>query len=187
AQQHQLRPLQHRAELRPVDRQRVPGHQRQRGGRRHPRIGVHAAVHVQPRHGIDHPGVRPGQRRSQVAAMPARSPTGSGLAALVAVAGLAAPRAAASHTITWDKSSLMIDGQRTFLWSGEFHPFRLPSPSLWRDVLQKLKANGYNAVSIYFDWGYHSAQQGVYDFTGVRDMDQALTLAQEAGLYVIAR
>src|SRR5215831_18193567 len=94
---------------------------------------------------------------------------------------------AATHAITWDRYSLMIDGQRVFVWSGEFHPFRLPSPSLWRDVLQKLKANGYSAVSMYFDWGYHSARQGVYDFTGVRDMDQALSLAQEAGLYVIAR
>lgn len=94
---------------------------------------------------------------------------------------------ATAHTITWDPYSLMIDGQRVFVWSGEFHPFRLPSPSLWRDVLQKLKANGYNAVSMYFDWGYHSPGRGVYDFTGVRDMDQALSLAQEAGLYVIAR
>jgi beta-galactosidase GanA len=107
----------------------------------------------------------------------------------VALAVLAAPTpaAAASHTITWDRYSLMIDGQRTFVWSGEFHPFRLPSPSLWRDELQKLKAHGYNAVSIYFDWGYHSPARGVYDFTGVRDMDQVLALAQEAGLYVIAR
>src|ERR1051325_8389649 len=94
---------------------------------------------------------------------------------------------AATHTITWDPYSLMIDGQRVFVWSGEFHPFRLPSPSLWRDVLQKLKANGYSAVSMYFDWGYHSPRRGVYDFTGVRDMDQALSLAQEVGLYVIAR
>ena len=73
------------------------------------------------------------------------------------------------------------------MWSGEFHPFRLPSPSLWLDALQKLKAHGYNAVSIYFDWGYHSPARGVYDFTGVRDMDQVLALAQAAGLYVIAR
>lgn len=76
------------------------------------------------------------------------------LTALVLVAALAAarPASAASHTITWDQYSLMIDGQRVFVWSGEFHPFRLPSPSLWRDVLQKLKASGYNAVSLYFDW-----------------------------------
>ena len=62
-------------------------------------------------------------------------------------------------------------------WSGEFHPFRLPSPDLWRDVLQKMKASGFNTVSIYFDWGYHSPKQGVYDFTGVRDMDRLLDMA----------
>jgi beta-galactosidase GanA len=98
-----------------------------------------------------------------------------------------AAAAATTHTITWDKYSLMLDGTRTFIWSGEFHPFRLPSPSLWRDILQKMKASGYNAVSIYFDWGYHSAKSGVYDFTGVRDMGQLLDIAQEVGLYVIAR
>jgi beta-galactosidase GanA len=92
-----------------------------------------------------------------------------------------------SHTISFDPYSLSIDGKRTFIWSGEFHPFRVPSPDLWRDVLQKMKASGYNAVSIYFDWAYHSPKPGVYDFTGVRDMDKLLTIAQEVGLYVIAR
>ena len=91
------------------------------------------------------------------------------------------------HTITFDKYSLMIDGQRTFVWSGEFDAFRLPSPSLWRDILEKMKSNGYNAVTIYFDWGYHSPAPGVYDFTGVRDMDELLDMADQAGIYVIAR
>ncbi len=99
------------------------------------------------------------------------------------------PRAStvASHTISFDKYSLLLDGRRTFIWSGEFHPFRLPSPSLWRDVLQKMKAEGYVAVSIYFDWGYHSPKPGVYDFTGIRNMDELLDIAQQVGLYVIAR
>src|SRR5690348_8247059 len=96
-------------------------------------------------------------------------------------------QAAGKHSVTFDKYSLKLDGNRTWIWSGEFHPFRLPSPDLWRDVLQKMKASGYNAVSIYFDWGYHSSKQGVYDFSGVRDMDRALSIAQEVGLYVIAR
>src|SRR5262245_31178780 len=68
------------------------------------------------------------------------------LAVTMTVGAPPAPATAATHTITWDRYSLLVDGQRTVLWSGEFHPFRLPSPSLWRDVLQKLKANGYNAV-----------------------------------------
>jgi len=91
------------------------------------------------------------------------------------------------HTITFDKYSLMIDGQRTFIQSGEFDAFRLPSPSLWRDILEKMKSNGYNAVTIYFDWGYHSPAPGVYDFTGVRDMDELLSIADQVGIYVIAR
>lgn len=92
-----------------------------------------------------------------------------------------------SHKVTWDEKSLKLDGERLAVWSGEFHYWRLPSPDQWRDVLQKLKASGFNAVSLYFFWGYHSSRPGSYDFSGVRDIDRLLTMAEEEGLYVIAR
>src|SRR3954447_26234114 len=113
--------------------------------------------------------------------------TGQAASAATATDGEAGVSAQASHTVTFDKYSLMIDGKRTYIWSGEFHYFRLPSQDLWRDVLQKMKAEGYNAVSIYFDWAYHSPKQGDYDFTGIRDVNKLLDIAQEAGIYVIAR
>ncbi|MER6443411.1 beta-galactosidase [Streptomyces sp. NPDC001185] len=91
------------------------------------------------------------------------------------------------HKVTLDGYSFLVDGRRTYLWSGEFHYFRLPSPDLWRDIFQKMKAAGFNSTSLYFDWDYHSPKPGVYDFTGVRDVDRLLDMAQEAGLYVIAR
>ncbi|MEU6222958.1 beta-galactosidase [Streptomyces sp. NPDC047042] len=91
------------------------------------------------------------------------------------------------HTVGFDRYSLLVDGRRLVLWSGEMHPFRLPSPSLWRDVLQKMRAHGYNAVSIYVAWNYHSPAPGQYDFTGVRDLDLFLRQAAETGLYVILR
>ncbi len=81
----------------------------------------------------------------------------------------------------------MVDGQRVFIYSGSLHPFRLPSPSLWPDVLQKMKAAGFNTVTSYFDWGYASPRPGVYDFSGIRDVDLYLADAAKAGLYVIAR
>lgn len=109
------------------------------------------------------------------------------VALLSAVAPKADAQRTSTHSITFDSHSLLIDERRVFVWAGEMHPFRLPSPSLWRDVLQKMKATGYNAVSIYFDWGYHTPKQGVYDFTGIRDMEQVLKIAEEVGLYVIAR
>lgn len=108
-------------------------------------------------------------------------------ALLLAAAPAHAAQAGDSHRITWDSHSLLIDGQRQFIWGGEMHPFRLPSPSLWRDVLEKMKASGYNTVAFYFDWGYHSPKQGVYDFSGIRDLDRLLRMADDVGLYVIAR
>ncbi|MEC3998244.1 beta-galactosidase [Actinacidiphila sp. DG2A-62] len=92
-----------------------------------------------------------------------------------------------AHTVSYDGYSYLIDGKRVYLWSGEFHYFRLPSQDLWYDVLQKMKAAGFNAVSLYFDWGYHSPAPGVYDFTGVRDVDKLLDMADRLGIYVIAR
>ncbi|MEU6254203.1 beta-galactosidase [Streptomyces sp. NPDC047043] len=91
------------------------------------------------------------------------------------------------HTIGFDRYSLLVDGRRLVIWSGEMHPFRLPSPALWRDVLQKMRAHGYNAVSIYVSWNYHSPAPQQYDFTGIRDLDLFLRMAAETGLYVILR
>lgn len=49
--------------------------------------------------------------------------------------------------VTWDKYSLSVKGERVFVFSGEFHYQRLPVPELWLDVFQKLRSNGFNAVS----------------------------------------
>ncbi len=89
--------------------------------------------------------------------------------------------------IQYDRYSLIINGQRTFLRSGAMHYFRLPSQTLWEDRLFKLKAAGYNAVDLYFCWDYHSPEPGVYDFTGIRDVRRLLEMTRELGLYVIAR
>ncbi|WP_333574321.1 glycoside hydrolase family 35 protein [Sphingomonas sp.] len=115
------------------------------------------------------------------------------LAALPAAAQEAKPTANLAAPVktfgrvSFDARSLMIDGKRTVIWSSEMHAFRLPSPDLWRDVLQKMKASGFNTVAFYFDWGFHSPKRGVYDFSGIRDIDRLLTMAEEEGLYVITR
>lgn len=57
-----------------------------------------------------------------------------------------------------------------------------------QDIFQKFKANGFNTVSIYFFWTYHSASEGVYDFTtSGKNVQKVLDYAKDAGLYVIAR
>ncbi|WP_406128738.1 beta-galactosidase [Streptomyces canus] len=116
-------------------------------------------------------------------ALTAMSLTGAG----VVTPAQAEQQTPARHTVTYDQYSVQVDGKPLYLWGAEFHYFRLPSPDAWRDVLQKIKAGGFNAVSLYFDWGYHSSKPGSYDFTGTRDVERLLDEAERAGLYVIAR
>lgn len=96
-------------------------------------------------------------------------------------------QAPSGHKVTWDVHSLLVDGHRILLFSGEFHYWRLPARDQWADRLTKMKAAGLNAVSIYFNWQYHSNAPGQYDFSGVRDIDYLLRLTERLGLYVIAR
>ncbi|KAJ1029228.1 hypothetical protein NDA18_002575 [Ustilago nuda] len=65
------------------------------------------------------------------------------------------PLASNNSAIVFDKYSLALAGgqQRLFILAAEFHPWRLPVPSLWRDVIQKIKAAGFNTASIYTHWG----------------------------------
>ena len=140
-------------------------------------------------YGIDPLAVRGGRRfvmRSFAGVLVLAALVATGLCWTSRAVAATTPTAGA-HTVTYDGYSFKVDGRRTYLWSGEFHYFRLPSPGLWRDIFQKMRAAGFNTTSLYFDWGYHSPRPGVYDFSGVRDVDKVLDLAQEAGLYVIAR
>ena len=89
--------------------------------------------------------------------------------------------------ISFDKYSLIIDGKRVFIKSGAFHYFRTPGEKMAQDRFLKMKAGGYNAVDIYFNWNYHSAKPDEYDFTGIKDVRKVLKAAKDAGLYVIAR
>jgi len=95
-----------------------------------------------------------------------------------------------TNTVTWDPQSLSILGQRVFILSAEIHPWRQPNPNLWRDIFQKVKANGFNTVSFYVNWALHyptpnsapDFQEGTY-----RDLQRFIDEAKAAGLWLIAR
>ncbi|KAI1417373.1 glycoside hydrolase family 35 protein [Hypoxylon sp. FL1857] len=89
--------------------------------------------------------------------------------------------------VTWDQYSMIIRGERMFVFSGEFHPWRLPSPGLWLDIFQKIKALGFNAVSFYTYWGLVEGTRGQVRFDGVFALDEFFKAAAEAGIYLIAR
>ncbi len=98
-----------------------------------------------------------------------------------------------TDVVTWDPHSLSIQGQRVFILSAEFHPWRLPNPDLWADVFQKIHANGFNTVSFYVDWALHfptpETNNGTGDFQvgTYRDIQRFIDEAKNAGLWLIAR
>ncbi|EED13499.1 beta-galactosidase, putative [Talaromyces stipitatus ATCC 10500] len=89
--------------------------------------------------------------------------------------------------VTWDENSILVHGERVLLLSGEFHPFRLPSPDLWLDIFQKVRALGFSAVSFYLDWALLEGEPGHIRIDGVFKLDKFFSSAEEAGIYLIAR
>ncbi|TRM62987.1 glycoside hydrolase superfamily [Schizophyllum amplum] len=106
-----------------------------------------------------------------------------------------APRTDDGYTsqVSWDGYSFSIQTpsqdtpQRVFIQSGEMHTWRLPVPTLWRDIVQKAKAAGLNCISIYFHWALTNPKEGVVDMEGINDIQPLFDYAKEAGLWVIAR
>ena len=90
--------------------------------------------------------------------------------------------------ITFDKLAYRIDGQPTYLYSGEFHYFRVPKAD-WRRRMQLFKEAGGNCIATYVPWLIHEPSEGDVRFGDVsyRDLEGFLQTAQEEGLYVIAR
>lgn len=91
-------------------------------------------------------------------------------------------------TVQWDHYSLIVNGDRVFSFSGEFHPFRIPVPEIWKDLLEKIKAMGMNTMSFYNHWGFHAPFSDTLDFkTGAHDLARLYEYSKDTGLFVSAR
>ena len=89
-------------------------------------------------------------------------------------------------TFTYDGSHFLMNGETYTILSGAMHYFRIPRP-YWRDRLTKLKECGFNTVETYTCWNLHEPQEGVFDFSGMLDLESYIDLAAELGLNVILR
>ncbi|HXM07561.1 MAG TPA: beta-galactosidase, partial [Candidatus Acidoferrum sp.] len=77
-----------------------------------------------------------------------------------------------------------MDGRPGPASAARFHYWQWPTPSAWPLVLHRLHSDGYDAVVVDLDWGYHSARPGTYDFSGIRDLDTVFEDAAREHLYV---
>lgn len=84
------------------------------------------------------------------------------------------------------KNGFRRDGKPWIPVSGEFHYVRY-NQEQWDRELAKIRAGGVDVVATYVFWNHHENPEGVWDWTGRRDLRRFLQLAQKNGLKVWLR
>ncbi len=95
---------------------------------------------------------------------------------------------AADHIpdVKWDRHSLIIDGRRVTPVMGEVHYSRIPAEE-WAEEVQKMKDGGVTIIAAYVFWNHIEEQEGVFDWSGQRDLRRFLDVCKEAGMPVVLR
>ena len=88
--------------------------------------------------------------------------------------------------VTWDRHSLMMDGRRVCPVMGEIHYSRLPA-SEWVDEVRKMKEGGVTIIATYVFWNHIEEQEGVFNWSGQRDLRRFLEICKEQQLPVVLR
>ena len=78
------------------------------------------------------------------------------------------------------------NGKPWIMVSGEMHPARYPSGQ-WEEQILKMKAGGLNTISVYVFPSMHEEDEGVFTWTGQRDIRRFVQLCAKHGMYVFLR
>ncbi len=99
---------------------------------------------------------------------------------------LGASRRPDGASLTIDGASLRLNGAPWTPAMGEFHYSRYPANE-WREELLKMKAGGIDIVGTYVFWIHHEEVEGVFDWSGQRNLRDFVQLAGSVGLKVVVR
>ncbi len=92
----------------------------------------------------------------------------------------------AGEVLSFNNYFMEKNGRPFFAVSGEFHYSRM-DPLRWEDEIIKMRVGGVNIVSTYLFWNHIEEEEGVFDFTGRRDLRRFVELCGKHGMYVILR
>ena len=88
--------------------------------------------------------------------------------------------------VSWDRHSLIIDGQRLCGVMGEVHYSRIPANE-WREEVEKMKAGGITMLACYVFWNHTEEVENQFDWSGQRNLRTFLEICKEAGMPVVLR
>ncbi|KAL8200416.1 hypothetical protein R6Q57_011755 [Mikania cordata] len=91
-----------------------------------------------------------------------------------------------SCSVTYDRKSIVINGERRILISGSIH-YPRSTPEMWEDLVMKAKDGGLDVIDTYVFWNVHEPSPGNFNFEGKYDLVRFLKTVQKAGMYVHLR
>jgi hypothetical protein len=109
------------------------------------------------------------------------------LTLLCAVAVSSAVAAAAPpEEVRWDSKSLIIGGRRVVPVMGEVHYSRIPAAE-WKAEVDKIKEGGVTIIATYVFWNHVEETEGIFNWSGQRNLRRFLEVCKEAGMPVVLR
>lgn len=90
------------------------------------------------------------------------------------------------RTVGMNRFHLVFDGRPWLPSMGEFQYSRYPQ-GLWSEELRKIKAGGVDIVPTYVFWNHHEETEGVFDWSGRRDLRRFVELCGREALWVVVR
>jgi len=88
--------------------------------------------------------------------------------------------------VTWDATSLIIDGRRVCPVMGEIHYSRIPQAE-WQQEVRKMKDGGVTIIATYVFWNHVEEQQGIFRWDSQRDLRQFLEVCKAEQMPVVLR
>ncbi|KDP29648.1 hypothetical protein JCGZ_18810 [Jatropha curcas] len=88
--------------------------------------------------------------------------------------------------VSYDGTSLIINGKRQLLLSGSVHYTR-STADMWPNILAKARHGGLNVIQTYVFWNVHEPVQGQYNFEGQYDLVKFIKMIGIYGMYATIR
>ncbi|MCD9641017.1 Beta-galactosidase 10 [Datura stramonium] len=89
-------------------------------------------------------------------------------------------------SVTYDRRSLIINGQRKLLISASIH-YPRSVPAMWPGLVKLAKEGGVDVIETYVFWNGHELSPDNYYFGGRYDLVKFCKIVQQAGMYMILR
>jgi len=89
-------------------------------------------------------------------------------------------------SISFNNYYMMINNDPVIPVMGEFHYSRYPNKH-WEEEILKMKAGGMTVIPTYVFWNIHEEEEGVFDWTGDRNLRRFVELCAKNNVWTMVR